>query len=182
MQVKPNTKTAFQSEATPCPTTGECAARKKAYLVAGDAVFASAEKSGFRCAYYGDAKGNLVAGFLRSQDLAEFKEDRVPLTQDFLKGKWKNEDNDLTFAERKPGFMHLTGHAQWSNGETTHEGEVNAEGKINGNQTFFREGLDEETDCTIRVIRRGPYLILGDNSLCGGVNVRFSGIYVKVHR
>ncbi len=86
---------------------------------------------------------------------------------------------DLDFTAGKMQKLHLSGHAQWTNGSTVHDGEVNADAKLDGNVVFFREGPNEESDCTVRVARRGPYLILNDNGVCGGMNVRFSGIYIK---
>ena len=179
MQIKANNKVFLQNEAKACPVLGECKVRQKAYLVSGDVVFVSAKKSGFRCAYYGTSKGTVISGYLPTSNLSESKDDRIAITTEFLKGKWVNEVSDLAFTNQKAGEMNLKGHAQWSDGDNVHEGQVDANAKINGNIIFFREGSDEETDCTVRVSRRGPYLILSDNSLCGGMNVRFSGIYIK---
>jgi len=179
MQVKTINKVYFQTEAKTCPNSGECKFRKKAYLVEGDHVFVSAEKAGFRCAYYGTSKGSIIAGFLPAYSLIDVKDDRVQMTENFLKGKWISEVSDLNFIAGRMGSLHLSGHAQWADGSNIHEGEISADAKVDGNVVFFREGPDEESDCTVRVARRGPYLILSDNGVCGGVNVRFSGIYIK---
>jgi hypothetical protein len=54
-----------------------------------------------------------------------------------------------------------------------------AKGKIVAGFVAFREGNDAYS-CKVDLLRRGPYLVAQDNSYCGGMNVRFSGILMKV--
>jgi hypothetical protein len=48
-----------------------------------------------------------------------------------------------------------------------------------GKEITFREGNDAYS-CKVDLLRRGPYLVARDNSYCGGMNVRFSGILMKL--
>ena len=70
-----------------CSGEQPCASRQKSFLVAGDVVFAGPPNRGFRCAYYGTAKGKMVAGFVPIENLESLSEDNG-LTQEFVAGRW----------------------------------------------------------------------------------------------
>jgi hypothetical protein len=36
-----------------------------------------------------------------------------------------------------------------------------------------------DTECAVRMRRLGPYLLVEDNRMCGGLNVTFRGLYVR---
>jgi hypothetical protein len=61
-----------------------------------------------------------------------------------------------------------------------HTGEFSAAAAPAGREIAFREG-DAAYSCKVDLLRRGPYLVAQDNSHCGGLNVRFSGILMKLH-
>ena len=63
--------------------------------------------------------------------------------------------------------------------QARHVGEFSAAASWAGKEISFREG-DGEYDCRVDVLRRGPYIVTHDNTNCGGMNVRFSGILMKV--
>ncbi|WNG37221.1 hypothetical protein F0U61_28765 [Archangium violaceum] len=69
----PEGRVYFYSEPEPCPSSGECKSRKKAYLVENDAVELSVDdirKNGFVCARYRGAKGSKTAGWLTEAALS----------------------------------------------------------------------------------------------------------------
>lgn len=45
-----------------------------------------------------------------------------------------------------------------------------------GGKTLPYDAGDEFT-CRVRMLRRGPYLVVHDNNACGGANVSFSELY-----
>jgi hypothetical protein len=163
----------LQKTAKACPATGACAQRQKAFLVEGDQVLVSKAKDGFRCAYYGTAGGNLIAGFLPESALAPAQE-TTGLTPDFLAGMWHNGNDTVKIAPHGQGKVHASGNATWQGAGDPNEGSFEADAIVSGTQITFKDDA-----CEVQVQRRGNYLLLDDNSSCGGMNVRFMGIYVR---
>ena len=163
----------LQKAAKACPAIGACAQRQKAFLIEGDQVLVSKVKDGFRCAYYGTAGGNLIAGFLPDSALAPAQENNQ-LTPDFLVGTWHNGTDTVKIASHGQGKVHASGNATWQGAGDPHEGSFEADALVSGTHLAFKDDA-----CEVQVQRRGNYLLLDDNSACGGMNVRFMGIYVR---
>lgn len=176
------TKVYFFSRKESCAKDGsQCTARVKAYLVDGDVVFGGPEDKNFRCVYYGTAKGTIVAGFIPADNLVPFDENEE-LTQDFLVGTWTNDGNPtIVMTAAGKDKVSAEGEAAWPGlgGQSRHTGEFSAVASPVGKEITFREG-DDAYSCKVDLLRRGPYLVAQDNSYCGGLNVRFSGILIKV--
>ena len=175
-----NEKVYFFSRKTSCGQGSSCPARMKAYLVDGDVVFGGPQDKNFRCAYYGTAKGTIVAGFISADNLAPFVENE-DLTQDFLVGTWTYDENPkIVITAKGHDEVNAEGEAWWRGvGQSYHTGEFSAVASPAGKEITFREGNDAYS-CEVDLLRRGPYLVAKDNSYCGGMNVRFSGILMKV--
>jgi hypothetical protein len=159
-----------------------CPARMKAYLVDGDVVFGGPEDGNFRCVYYGTAKGTIVAGFIPADNLAPFVENE-DLTQDFLVGTWTHAGNpEIVITAVGENKVSADGEASWPGvgKQARNTGGFSAVGSPAGKEITFREG-DDTYSYRVALLRRGPYLVAKDNSYCGGMNVRFSGILMKVH-
>ncbi|HTD29895.1 MAG TPA: hypothetical protein VK660_10955 [Xanthomonadaceae bacterium] len=163
----------LQKAVKACPATGACPQRQKAFLVEGDQVLASKAKDGFRCVYYGTAGGKLIAGFLPDSALTPAQE-ATQLTPDFLAGTWYSGTDTVQIASRGQGKVHASGTATWQGMGTMHDGSFEADASVSGMQVAFKDDT-----CEVQVRRRGNYLLLDDNSQCGGMNVRFEGIYVR---
>jgi hypothetical protein len=165
-----------------CVESQPCAARQKSYLVAGDIVFASAPADGFRCVYYGTARGHIVAGFVPVANLVPVAEDRQ-LSAEFVAGTWMYEGDSIVIKAAGPARVSGEGHAIYQTRQTINEGDFTADASINPGQSelVFKDG-DGETACIVTLHRRGPYLVVADNNNCGGMNVRFDGIYTRAKR
>jgi hypothetical protein len=146
-------------------------------------VLAAGEANGFRCVLYVTAKGSRIANFLPSAALEPAPEGR--LDPAFLVGTWKSRDPGaqiiLTPGE-EDGAIAAEGGAIWEGDRpgAVHMGEFSGEATPTGGVLTYRG--EEENDCEVTIRRRGPYLVVSDNLRCGGVNVTFSGVYVKVAR
>lgn len=157
-----------------------CPARTNAYLIDGDVVFGGPQDKNFRCVYYGTAKGKIVAGFVPFDNLVPFAENE-DLTQDFLKGVWTYDGNPkIVIAPADNDKVSATGDAAWPGlgALARHTGSFSAVASPAGKEITFRDG-EGDYACKVDLLRRGPYLVAKDNSYCGGMNVRFSGILVK---
>ena len=175
-----NEKVYFFSRKTDCTQGSSCPARMKAYLVDGDVVFGGPEDKSFRCVYYGTAKGAIVAGFVSADNLTPVAETE-DLTQDFLVGTWTYDGNpEIVITAAGKDKVSADGEAWWRGlGQSYHEGNFSAVASWAGKEITFREG-DDAYSCKVDLLRRGPYLVAQDNSYCGGMNVRFSGILMKL--
>jgi hypothetical protein len=163
-----------------CTAGSTCPARMKAYLVDGDVVFGGPEDKNFRCIYYGTAKATIVAGFVSADNLAPFAENEN-LTLDFLTGTWSYDGNPtIAISAAGKNQVRADGEAWWPARDRPpfHEGNFSAVAAPAGKEITFREGDDDS--CKVDLLRRGPYLVAKDNANCGGMNVRFSGILMKL--
>jgi hypothetical protein len=178
-----NQRVYYYSAPNDCSNLKRCAARKQSYLVPGDEVFGGPEERGFRCAYYyGSAKGILIAGFLPVENLQSVSREDG-LSAGFLAGKWEMRPgphlapNTITIEGAGPERVKGSGQAYYQSAETVNEGSFGDDDVTVGpgtKEVMFHDGI-----CDVTVRRRGTYLVAEDNGNCGGMNVRFEGIYVR---
>lgn len=181
----PERRIYFYSRPNTCVDAKSCAPRKKTYLVAGDTVFGGPEQSGFRCAYYGSAKGFLIAGFLPVKNLQPVNGEGE-LSADFLAGNWQTSlgpkltPNTITIKPAGAGKVSASGEAYYQTAQTVNEGSFECGGVTVDKGAKQLVCRDDGCEATIR--RRGPYLVVDDNRNCGGLNVTFEGIYVRTQQ
>ena len=142
----------------------------------GDAVLASAPRNGFRCVYYGTARGSLITGFLPESALTPAPETPA-LDAAFLRGRWNGPGGaaHVVFAGAEAA-LRVTGEAVWRGFTSVNIGEIDAPVRLDAEAFTAHEPI---ADCTLTGTRRGPYLVIRDNSQCGGMNVRFYGIFTR---
>jgi hypothetical protein len=92
---------------------------------------------------------------------------------------WVAGENDITFTAGANGQVHAEGMAAYTSETTTNTGEFSGDTKPGGEELRFGNPQAED-ECLVTVERRGPYLLVSDNLRCGGVNVSFRGLYVRV--
>jgi hypothetical protein len=93
-------------------------------------------------------------------------------------GTWVGgEDRVLIRAGREPGTLHLVGSAKWHGKYTTHFGDAKGNAAPIGNHLHFVEGGTDS--CTIDLTLLNRYILASDNQACGGMNVRFQGIWKR---
>ena len=165
-------------EARRCPGDQPCVSRQKAYLVDGNIVFAGPPSQSFRCAYYGTPKGKIIAGFIPDDNLTPEKE-ATELSADFLVGTWRFEDDSIEIKAAGEGKVEADGNAVYQTSTTENDGAFSATAAVPASgDVVFKDG-EGDAACEVKLHRRGPYLVASDNSQCGGMNVRFNGIYTK---
>ena len=162
-----------------CPKDEPCGSRQKAYLVSGNVVFAGPLNRGFRCAYYGTPHGKIVAGFIPIENLKPLAED-TSMSSDFVIGTWNYESDSIKIKAAGADQVSADGQAYYQTAETVNEGSLSAQAPLAAGQKelVFKEGNDESS-CVVKLHRRGPYLVASDNNNCGGLSVRFDGIYTR---
>ena len=159
-----------------CPAKGEPACRQRSYVVPGDTLITGRDNSGYRCAFFPN-KGGGSAGWVASTRLQP--QPLPPPTLQAWAGDWRDGDDQLVIGVRG-GQLHVEGDAYWPSANPDPEvrpygpnmGQVDALAAPTGNTVVFHDAT-----CTLRAHLLGDYLIVADNSECGGMNVRFNGVY-----
>ncbi|WP_313142863.1 hypothetical protein [Stenotrophomonas sp.] len=161
-----------------CPAKGEPACRQRSYVVSGDTVVTGRDLGAYRCAFFPNKVGG-SAGWVDRSKLQPLPV-ATPSLQDWA-GDWKDGDNGLRISVRG-GQLHVEGDAYWPSANPTPEqrpygpnmGQVEAQATPRGSQVDF-----VEDSCTVHAQVLGDVLVVSDNSGCGGMNVRFDGVYRK---
>lgn len=169
----------FKDDPETCPAGKNC--RTRSYLVNGDTVITGRKWSGFVCAWYTSPKGGVKVGWLTESDV-EFPNLLFDGSENAWVGEWRYHSNVIRIERTKTaGEFRITGDALWKGmGDNIHIGELNGTAGLKDGKIEYSDG-SSEFDCkaTLDLAYTG-YLLVKDNANCGGMNVRFSGIYRKV--
>lgn len=162
-----------------CPAKGEPACRQRSYVVAGDTVITGRTHGSYRCAFFPNAVGG-SAGWVDAARLQPLPVQAAPALRDWA-GHWSNGDDSLVLRVRD-GQLAVTGEAFWPSAKPTPQrpygpnlGQIDAVARPRGAVVDFVDSDDE--GCQLQARLLGGYLIVSDNSGCGGMNVRFNGVY-----
>lgn len=103
---------------------------------------------------------------------------RPPLTS--WEGLWAGGEERVRIGPApEPGRLHLEGHGEWHGAnDNVHFGDFRGEATPEGNRVHFVE--HGPNSCTIDLTLLGRYILASDNQMCGGMNVRFQGIWKRV--
>ncbi|MEW6642026.1 MAG: lysozyme inhibitor LprI family protein [Pseudomonadota bacterium] len=185
-QVQPGDKVAFE-----CPEKSVLC-RKGAFVVPGDQVVVSRVDGDRACADYlspVDKRDGETAGWLPLARLT-----RMSPAPDWS-GRWGDREIAIVAkpqgdkiridAQAKLGFGHGTEYGQFaalvearqSQAKFGYEaGEDGHEEKLLAYQDKAPAGV-----CQVKIAQLGRYLVVGDNRMCGGVNVSFSRVYRRIN-
>lgn len=175
-----------------CPGA-DAACRLRSFVVPGDVVLVGHRQGAFVCAGFQGPRGSGTIDWLPVAALSLLPP-AAQRPRDWA-GHWVAPEQDLTITTAPGGALKVSGEATWGAGDPAraaiggvHTGEANGTTRPVDGVLAFAEGEDgrtlpydkgEEFSCRIRMIRRGPYLLVRDNMGCGGVNVSFSGFYAR---
>lgn len=153
-----------------CPT--------KRYVIAENEVLIGKSKGGWVCAFFPN-KHYGTTGWLQKVALDfQPKIDMSAPLQSWV-GHWKFSQNTIDISKDKDR-LHVDGEALWF-GAITQDGYRNVhEGSLSGDIKPLNNQADiQDNGCVAQLVLLGRYLIVSDNSQCGGMNVRFDGIYLR---
>lgn len=153
------------------------------YVLPGDVVVTGRTKGDYICAFYPNRSGG-SAGWVEKARLTPVPFDARPALKDWA-GRWKDGDNELRFSLAH-GQLHVKGDAYWPSANPSPQdapggpniGSVDADAQPDGNKVQFSEGKDADS-CKVTATLLGTRLVVDDNGNCGGMNVRFSGVYQR---
>lgn len=167
-----------------CPSAAE-SCKDKDYLVKGDKVVVVRTNAAFACAVYRTGKEKETHGWLPLAAL-----DKLTPVPDW-KGKWTGLYGDeIKIVPAKDGKLKMDGEATYKTTQSMNSGDfhVTVDASSASTLAFATDGekvhpIEQATDgsglCALRMNQLGPYLAVGDNGACGGLNVTFSGLYMR---
>jgi hypothetical protein len=185
---------AGRSERTPaCPST-ERGCRLRAYLVPGDEVLVDTADGPYVCAFFKSQGGTETRGWLPRAAVQITPPEPVPLRQ--WDGKWRRDREAQIVIKSTQNELDVSGNAMWGSYDpqrvkrgAVHVGELSGKGKPRGQtlalgwdpdrSTFSRPEDKAPDDCAAKLELYGRYLVVEDNGGCGGLNVSFTGTYVR---
>ena len=165
-----------ERDAPNCPDDSKTCHR--GYVLAGEPVLVVGAPDGrYVCAIY--PKASNTSGWIRRASL-------VPLTPQPARGlrdwtghyiSWKNSI-DIAVAGTA---LHASGEAVWEgfSKDDIHDGAFDSKAVPRGDYAVFVDDPAEETSCVVGVQFFAGYLLVSDNSQCGGMNVSFNGVYTR---
>ena len=161
----------FISPATTKAPRPEC--RQKVFLIPGNEVIVSKSFGDWLCAWYQPPKGGETVGWIPAEQLSVAEAETNPPPARWL-GSWEFYQNSLDIRRgAETGTLAVEGDALWRGlGDNVHMGGVKGKGRPAGNVLTIEEEI-----CRVTLRLVGNYLVASDNSDCGGMNVRFNGVY-----
>ncbi len=157
-----------------CSSGNDCLATT---LEPGDPVLVYRVERDWTCGYLSQHNG-AGPGWLRSKDIRPVNFDPTP-PLNALVGTWVNGKDRIRIQPSKSSErLDLEGEATWRGARgVVHTGDFAGEAAPAGNRLHFVE--DGADSCTIDLALIGNYLVANDNAMCGGMNVRFWGIWKR---
>ena len=176
-----------------CPSSEE-ACREKSFLVRGDPVFIEMGEGPFVCATFKSPKGIETRGLLMLSSL-DVSPAAAPERDAFV-GVWRRDrEAAIELKPKGPNGLQIIASATWGSFDPervkrggVNIGSIEAISTPRGNVVAVGEKYDGIKppgemrggfDCRARLRLFGPYLVVDDNTNCGGNNVRFNGIYIR---
>lgn len=172
-----------------CPSTAP-ACRDKPYLLSGNVVLTTKRLGDFVCADYVNARGVETVGWLPAAALEAVEQGPVASTG--WGGTWRRIEAEIRITAAAGGGLIVKGAATYGANDPARAasgrvnlGELDGRGVPQGDTLFFADRpaanfeAAPDTECAVRMRRIAQYLIVEDNKACGGMNVSFSGLYVR---
>lgn len=168
----------FLADMNGCPNdTAAC--RQRPYVLPGDTLITGRDHGPYVCAFFPNNVGG-AAGWVPRDRVTALPATPPPLSA--WLGHWSDGDNNIIVSKQGKALK-LDGEAFWPSANPSPEerpGGPNI-GALSG-LIAPRDGQAEVGDgdmevCKARLILLPPFLIASDNGGCGGMNVRFDGVY-----
>jgi len=163
----------FYDDGDGCPGGAQCKTGR--YVIPGDELIINKRENGWGCAWFQGQKHETV-GWVSVAKLRFLEPQTVP--EEGWLGNWVQPAGSITITGGGGKPLHGAGEAFWQSEVTIHVGEFSGTIRPVNNRATVKEG-DDESGCVVALVRLGRYLIASDNGNCGGVNVRFDGVYVR---
>jgi len=183
-------------ERTPgCPSAAS-ACRLRAYVMPGDEVLVDLTDAAYVCAFFKSQGGTETRGWLPRASLELVAPAPAPARQ--WDGNWQRDREARIVIKSHGDEVEVSGSAMWGGYDPervrrggVHVGELSGTGRPRGqtlaigydpDRSSFPPAQDQAPDaCAAKLDLYGRYLVVEDNRGCGGINVSFTGTYVRVN-
>lgn len=182
-----------------CPDLS-AACRRKGFVLKDDVVLTLPPEGTLVCAsfiaprpkrvngQFSESSGFLPAASVQAEAIP------APTSADWTGTWYRNAEAEISIKPGQGGKMVIEGAATYGafdsyrvkNG-AVNEGSLEGEAVPKGNMIAIGERYDgtkpfakDSYECQARLVLLGRYLVVQDSGFCGGANVRFTGIYVKL--
>jgi hypothetical protein len=186
---------AGRGERMPACPSAESACRLKTYLLSGDEVLVDATDGPYVCAFFKSQSGAETRGWLPRARLQIAPPEPAPARQ--WDGKWERDREAQIVIKSHQDEVEVSGNAIWGSYDpqrvkrgAIHVGELSGKGRPRGQtlaigydsdrSDFPRAKNGAPDSCAAKLELYGRYLVVEDNGGCGGMNVSFTGTYVRV--
>jgi len=183
-KVTGDAKLHFLNDGQGCPEKDATTCQQSAYVLPGDTVLVSKRMSGFRCAFYPNKVGG-SAGWVPENRIEAMTVDTQPKLQQWA-GTWVDGDDSIRM-DLRGAKLHASGEAFWPSKNPSAEqrpygpnlGDFEATASPDHNVVTFVEGEAQSANnvCRVKAVLVNDLLVVSDNQMCGGMNVRFNGVY-----
>lgn len=144
------------------------------YVLPGQEVLAGKTLGKFTCAFYPNNSGG-SAGWVSVDELkAENPQPASDPSPAAWTGKWHDGEDEIDITASGHA-LHAIGDAVWrGQGDIANVGDFEAGATPSNGKVVF-----SDSECRVNVSLIGTYLVVADNENCGGMNVRFDGVYTR---
>ena len=174
------------SDDAACPAQREGCVHPS-YVVPGDLLLVGKTRGAYSCVSYqsaADFKQNWSVGWLPSGSLTPVQPARASDTHDWT-GRWIHAGGAITISKGRRGALRIRGEHVYPAAQNVHSGTIKAEAKLTQGVVQFAEDGSAAFDaanaaagsCLVRMQRIAEFLVVEDNSHCGGSLVTFTGFY-----
>lgn len=171
------TKAYFYRDSDDCPLSGHC--KTKAYVIPKDQVIVSRAFGDYVCAWYEpkSSLGSETVGWLPKSAVQLTNPVAKPMLSRWI-GVWRDGTNRIEI-HNDGDSVDIQGIAFWTGlHENVHTGEISAH-PLAPVTNILHIGGGETYECAATFVLVGAFMIVHDNDQCGGMNVRFDGVYQK---
>lgn len=151
-----------------------CVKKMKQYLVVGDKVLVNKLDNEWACVTYASKPEKAVSGWVQVKFLVDTVSAQQPALKS-LQGKWRSVLNPRT--SNFSANIVITNEGKHWKGLVMYK---NNTGDFEGDITSHAEQFQlKQAECQVFAVYNEPYLFVGDNKKCGGLNVSFDSLYLR---
>lgn len=160
-----------------CPQQGGDKCRLGPYVVAGDELLLGKTHGDWTCAWFNGKKHESV-GWVATGGLVQ----QAPQQHAGWTGRWKFHDAQGHIdIKQRDGRYYIDATMIHPTPASENLGSMVGQLAVNGNRAHFGSAdASRQYECAADMTRVGRYLVVRDNEACGGVGVRFNGVYTRV--
>lgn len=157
-----------------------CEMMNRRYVIPGDKVITGEQRAGMVCVYFINSRGG-DAGWVQTSRLRPISFDITPSRHVWL-GRWSDGGNPAIEITSRRNRLDISGVSYWPGPDRQrdwpsgwpHSGSIDGNLNVSRNRAHYWDG-----SCRVDFILLNDIIVAFDNDRCGGMNVHFSGIYVK---